>query len=325
MLNHLTRDLPTRLDLVAPFAVCALLVSPRMTSAAQPGPPTGNTGAEAPATSGATELSGQGKFATGDETPKPDEESSDATDLTLSAGGILSSGNARSAAVTGSVDFRLRRQIHQFSTSAAGNYAAAAVDDTAAEDNGFDQTVGNVQGRVRYDVFFHPRWSTFVMATVRTDTFQGLDLRLNVDPGLSFYAINKPKHRMWFEAGYDFQYDVRTDAAIHPLDASGDPELDEAGNATVLDKTASNHAVRLFAGYSNELNERVTFRTGVEYMQSFLDGKMFRVNWDNAFTTQIAGSFSLSATLTFRYDHAPLPGIETLDTVSALSVVYQLP
>ncbi|TPV94712.1 MAG: DUF481 domain-containing protein [Myxococcales bacterium FL481] len=302
------------------FALLAGLRSSVALGAPAPLPdPSGTGGAQAPASSGSTELDGQGKFAT---TNAPEStESEDTTELTLSAGGILSTGNARSAAVTGAADFRLRRSIHQFSATAAGNYGSAAVD----ADSDMEQTVGNVQGRARYDIYFHRQWSAFGMATARHDPFQGLDLRLNLDPGVAFYALHQPNHRLWFEAGYDFQFDVRTDDAIIERDDNGDPVLDEDGDEILLDKTAVNHAARLFAGYSNRLDERVTFSTGVEYLQSVLEGDRFRLNWDNALTTQLSGNFSLAATFTLRYDNAPLPDIDKLDTVSSLSLVFKLP
>ena len=48
---------------------------------------------------------------------------------------------------------------------------------------------------------------------MRRDRFEGLDLRLDLDPGLAYYFINTKKHRLQGEAGYDFQYDIRRDAS----------------------------------------------------------------------------------------------------------------
>src|SRR5690606_38390958 len=106
-----------------------------------------------------------------------------------------------------------------------------------------EPNVANVQGRVRYDAFFHRHISAFLMTTARYDRFQGLDLRLNVDPGFAFYILPKPKHRLWAEVGYDFQYDLRRSDSIIQRDEFGIPVLDENNNTIrIADKYFINHA-----------------------------------------------------------------------------------
>jgi putative salt-induced outer membrane protein len=282
--------------------------------AAQPEPlpeePGGTVGADDPASTGSTELEGAGKF--GEATVV--EEETDATELLAAAGGILNTGNSRSLAATAAATFRVRRDIHQFGAAFAGNYAQAAFDN----DSPIRATVGNVQGRVRYDIFFAKRWSVFTMVTARHDPFQGLALRLNVDPGVAFYAIQKKPHRLWFEVGYDYQYDYRTDEARVVVDDEGTP----TGEILAVDRHT--HAARLFGGYSNHLSEAVTFDTGLEYLQSFLLGRRWRINWDIALTAAIAQRFALATTFVMRVDNDPLPRIKKIDTVTALSLVVTI-
>jgi hypothetical protein len=262
-----------------------------------------------PATSGTTEIEGQGKFAAAAEVAA--RESTDATELELAAGGVLSGGNAFAAAATGQGRFRLRRGIHQGAAQAAGNFGRADI--TLVDDTGValgverQTTVSNVQGMLRYDAFFAERWSAFAMTTLRRDRFQGLDLRLNVDPGIAFHVLTEAKHRLWVEGGYDFQYDVRRDEDI----------VDDAG-MRIAEKTLVNHAARLFVGYNNSLSDRITIDTGLEYLQSFLVARRFRVNWVNALGIQLAGRVGLAVTFTLRYEHQPLPAIQPLDTITAI-------
>jgi putative salt-induced outer membrane protein YdiY len=216
----------------------------------------------------------------------------------------------------------LRRTIHQVSAAVAGNYGATG----AIDSDRYDTTVGNVQGLARYDVFFAKRWTAFTQVTARHDSFQGLDSRLNVDPGFAFYALNQPKHRMWFEAGYDFQYDVRADKALILRDVDGNPVLDVNGDTQrdpALDKVFLNHAARLYAGYSNKLSERISFDTGFEYLQSVIDPKVFRMVYLAGLNTQIVENFSLAVTFALRYENTPLPTIRRLDTITALSLAYR--
>lgn len=274
--------------------------------------PAGTVGGGDPVTKGSTDLDGVGAF--GASAERDGEAAKDATVLQLSAGAILNTGNARALAATGATKFRLRRKVHEFGAGLAGNYAQAAADN----DSPVERTVGNVQGRVRYDYFFAKRWSVFLMATGRHDPFQGLDARINVDPGVAFYAIDEKKHRLWFETGYDFQFDVRTD------DARIIRDDDEMPTGVVLAPTRINHAARLFAGYSNHLSEAVTFDTGVEYLQSFLAVRRWRVNWEAGVTASLGKRFALATSFTMRVDNDALPDVKKIDTVTAISLVVSL-
>lgn len=278
------------------------------------------------ASSGKTELATGDKFTTAKEVAADNDEAdlhaNDATEFDIALGGIFSTGNSRTLAATGVSNFRLRRTIHQFGASLAGNYGATGVPDT----DRYETTVGNVQGLARYDVFFARDWTAFLQVTGRHDTFQGLVYRMNVDPGFAYYAINKPNHRLWFEAGYDFQYDLRTDEARTLLDADGNPVLDMDGDTQIdpsIDKYQLNHAVRLFAGYSNKLSDKVSFDTGLEYLQSVLLARRFRLNYIAAINTQLVERFSLAVTFALRYENDPLPDVRQLDTITSLSLVYR--
>lgn len=270
-----------------------------------------------PASTGSTELGGSGQFAAA----AAKAEETDITSLNLSAGGIFNTGNARSLAVTGLGKFIIRRKIHQFTAAAAGNYGRAALGvrdnpDTLDVDEGrIADTVSNMQGQLRYDVFFHPRFSAFLMSTARYDKFQGLDLRLNIDPGIAMYALAEPDHKLWFEVGYDFQFDLRSELGRDNA---------EAINGDRPDRTLINHAARLFAGYTNNLSKHVTFDTGFEYLQSVQVGRRFRLNWVNALNVSLTDRFTMGTTFTLRYENQPLDGVVKLDTITSLLIGVRL-
>ncbi|MCA9711726.1 MAG: DUF481 domain-containing protein, partial [Myxococcales bacterium] len=208
---------------------------------------------------------------------------------------------------------------HQFFATFLGNYGRAAAALGAASVD----TIGNLQGRVRYDLFLAKRWSVFGMVTARHDPFQRLDLRLNVDPGVAFYVINRKKEQLRVEAGYDFQFDVRDPDSAVELEMDGSPVYDAQGNFIPLPRTRITHAARLFGGYSNRVSEAVSFATGLEYLQSLLQSQRWRLNWDTSFTTLLVSKLSLSATFTLRMDNDPLPGVKHLDTITSLNLVYR--
>lgn len=259
------------------------------------------------ASSGTTDVA-KGGF---EKTTKP-ADSKEATELKVSAGGIMATGNSRSLALTGASALRLRRAENQYSADLAGNYGRSA----AAPADPMRTTVENIQGRIRYDRFLSPQWSLFVAESARKDRFEGLALRMNFDPGVAYYVFDVEKHRLWAELGYDFQYDIRDEAAIQAALAATPP--------STISKTQARHSVRTFVGYENDLNEAVRFHTGLEYLQAIVDTTNWRLNWDMGLTSSISTNFSLAATFSLRYDHNPLPGVQHTDTTTAMSLVYTL-
>jgi putative salt-induced outer membrane protein len=298
------------------FAACfalvlALVAAARGASADETALPQGTVNQDA-ASSGSTDLTGGDKFQTA--APKPDDKATkDATELQLLGGGLLATGNARTLAATASGQFRLRRDANQFSAAAAVNYGRAPSnpDDPSS---GTKVSVENYQGKARYDRFLGAELAAFLSATARRDRFQGLDLRLNVDPGVAYYFLDTANHQFWGELGYDLQFDVRRQDALDVAAAQGTP----------LDKTATRHSGRVFAGYANAINEAVAFKAGVEYIQSVTEAKSYRVNGDASLTSKIGGKFSLATTFSLKYDNNPLPKVRPTDTTTSVSLVYQL-
>ena len=303
-------------------ALCGALALPQTGRAAAPpaAPPTpdGTVGAQAAASTGTTELEGTGKFGTAATVDPTTAE--DATEFEISAGGLLSTGNARMGSVTGASRLRLRRKKSQFSAAFAGNYGRAATADAPV----LTTTVGNLQGRLRYDHFLHPRVSLFAMLTARHDQFQGLQARVNADLGAAFYLLTDAKNRLWTEVGYDFQFDRYLLDATYARDDMGAVIVDDMGDPTfAIDRQRYNHAVRLFGGYANNINDKVTFATGVEYLQSVQFGRRWRVNWDTALTANLFNNLAVALTFTARVDNDPAPGIRKVDTITAASLIYR--
>lgn len=258
------------------------------------------------ATSGSTDVATSG-FEKGG---KPAAESKDATELEISAGGLASAGNSRSMAATTAGKFRLRRGSDQVGAAVAANYAESAVN----KGQGLRTTVENFQGKLRYDRFLAGSLAVFGAVSARHDRFQGLDLRLNLDPGFEYYFIDEGKQQLWLEAGYDFQHDVRRDDAIAAADAEG----------IRLGKTNDRHSVRAYVGYSSTLSDSVTVASGLEYLQGLSPTKNYRMNWDGSVNSSVGKGFSIATAVSVRYDHNPIPTVEKTDVVTSISLVYHL-
>ena len=299
-------------------ALCVALTLPQISTAAPaPADPGGTVGAQKAATTGTTGLDNAGKFATAAAVDPAAPQ--DATEFEISTGGLLSTGNARMGSVTGASRLRIKRKKHQFSAMFAGNYGRAAVAGAP-----ITTTVGNIQGRLRYDYFLHERVSLFAMATARHDKFQGLQARVNADVGVAFYLLAAAQNRLWTEVGYDFQFDRFLLEATYLKDAMGNVVLDTMGDPTIaIARQRYNHAVRLFGGYANNINDKVTFATGVEYLQSVQYAQRWRINWDTSITATLVNRLAIALTFTARLDNDPAPGIKKVDTITAASLIYR--
>ena len=266
----------------------------------------------APVTKGTTDIAKGGFVAS---TRPADEDPREATELSVSLGGLFTAGNSRTVALTSAAKLRLRRDEHQFGSAASLNFARAGKRGTPTE-----TTVENVQGLVRYDYFLRNDVSLFLQSTVRRDRFQGLNLRLNVDPGVAYYFIDTRKHKLQTEAGYDLQYDIRRDDALQPPLAADAP----AGSPLpdMLEKHRTLHNARIFVGYENKLRKEVSLVMSGEYLQNFADSEVFRLVGDVGLKSNVADRLALATTYTIRYENTPLPNVEKADSIASVTLVY---
>ncbi len=274
----------------------------------------GGTAPQKAATSGTTDVVKGGAFATA-AAPAADDKNT-VNDVSISAGGLFASGNARSVAATAASKGRFRRDDQQFSYGLAANYARAGKVGEAVS-----PTVENVQGLLRYDYYFAEGWSAFLQTSGRRDRFQGLAFRWNVDPGVAHYFIDEKTHRLWAELGYDFQLDARTQDAQDGIKpgSGGPPDPTKAVEASKV-----SHSVRSFVGYENKLNATVSFVTSLEYLQSVQHAEAARLNFDIGIKAQVVNHLSVATTYTMRFDNAPLPGVLDSDSIAAVNLVYTL-
>lgn len=274
-------------------------------------PPTGTGKPPADATALVTQQSE-------DKAPDLSGPATNHTNATISAGGQSATGNAQLLAATANGTFDLRRGMNGFGASLLGNYAEGAPPGQAVQ-----RTTQNVQGRLRYELFFVDNGSGFLLLTGRNDYFQGVDFRLNIDPGVKYLFENAADSQLWAEAGYDFQYQIDNDDARVLKDSAGKP-VALAGVPVIDDvpKTWIDHSVRLFVGFKHAFTKEVTLATGLEYLQSVVDSTRYRANFDGLVAAKLAAGFSLGFGFTARYDHDPLPGKVDTDTATTLSLIY---
>jgi putative salt-induced outer membrane protein len=237
------------------------------------------------------------------------ERKLDGTTASVSAGGMLTSGNSRNLALSANGNVETRFHDNGIGASLLGNYGRGAPPGESVR-----VTTENLQGRIRYDRYVMEPLAVFLLNTGRHDRFQGLDFRYNLDPGVKYLVLPEATNLLWAELGYDLQYDIRRDADRIVTDASG--------NLVQLDKTMTDHSSRLFVGYKRGFNKEVTLAAGVEYLQSFVDLDRARLNVDALVAAKLVGGLTFGFGFSARYDNLPLSGKSKLDTASTLSLVY---
>jgi hypothetical protein len=236
------------------------------------------------------------------------------TTIALSAGGQEVTGNSRLLAVSGNAVYTRRWDHDAFGASIIGNYGQGAPPGSAIV-----ETAENVQGRLRYDRYVLKHMSLFLIATGRHDRFQGLDFRLNIDPGVKYLFLDEKTTSLWGELGYDLQYDIRRDDALGVEDAMGNPVINPAtGLQEELPKTATDHSGRLFVGFRHAFNEAVVLSWGMEYLQSLLAS----TEHDSRFAAKVGKGLSVGFGISARYDAHPLPGKVDMDTSTTVSLIY---
>lgn len=302
-------DAATRFFIRSSFgSLVAIVIAIGTTSLARADDVAKGTTEEKKATEGATDVTGEG-FAKG----AKDEDAKDATEVQVSAGGLSAAGNSKLLAVTASEKFRLRREENQLTVVSAFNYGR-----TGSPTGEAKTTVDNLQGKLRYDRFLAPHVSAFLGVQGRRDRFQGLDLRLQIDPGVAYYFVDEKEEQVWVEVGYDYLHDIRRDDAI--VDATGAPLLDASG--APLEKTKTVHSGRVFFGLDEEISEGVSIIADIEYLAALTDTTFWKLNGDAMVTSKLGKHFALATAFSFRYDHAPLPGKERLDEITSVNFVW---
>ena len=282
----------------------ALLLAPTLATAQQDLPRSAQD--QAKVSTGATDVTSD-KAQTADRSA----EAKDATELSIAAGGLQAGGNAELLALTTASKFRLRRDNNQFKSALAGNYARSA----PAGSSDSEVTVQNLQGLARYDLFLGNA-ALFSSVQLRTDRFQGLDVRVQYDPGVAYYFVNEKTQQFWVELGYDLLHDVRREQARLVLDKDKKP------TGEIADRTRTLHSGRVFVGYEHALTPTPKLTAGLEFMQGLSDTEIRRLNGDASLTTKLYQALSFSFSFSARYESKPVPGKETLDTTSAASLVY---
>ncbi len=259
-------------------------------------------------------------------TAAPPEEDADDEVFTIQLGGTLNYGNTRAVQVAGATHFMIHRDVHQFTLDVQATIGLAALRDANTRVWGdFADNARNILGRMRYDFFLDADDALFASVGGRHDTFAGLDFRFQGQAGYMrnlFREGEGNSHRLWGEVGFDVTVD---DRAPNPLlNPAADPAT--CGMAMMPSCTLPNiedqYSVRLYVGYDNHMNDTWTFLTGLEALFDVIHGDNVRLNSISEFRVRIADNLQSGLRFTLLFDNVPVPGNDSIDTTTVLTLVY---
>jgi len=228
----------------------------------------------------------------------------DSTDLKFQAGAQLQSGNTQSYAINGGMLCDVVRNRHAFHLDGIGAWGASAPPDGG----NVQRTARNVNTSARYDYYLTGMDALFVGIRTRWDTFAGLYSRLQNQIGYLRNFVKNDHHRFWGEVGWDLTWDE-----YFTVDAM---------TMTRTNGSAIVNAARAFVGLESQFNEHVKLKSGAEALFNVEDGQDVRVNALVGLTTAFSDKFKLEILFTVLFDNVPVPGNQTTDTTTLISLIY---
>jgi len=223
-----------------------------------------------------------------------------------SAGLILTTGNSRALAVSGSAHVSRRDGDDKLTFDGAGAFARSevllAIDSNGNGTIGPDEitrdtqtTTRNWNFKLRYDRYFAGPNSAFLSGRIGADEPAGKQLYGGGQIGYSRELYKDDVHEIVAEIGYDFTYESY---------------VGKTDNLAI-------HSARLYAGYNAKLSPDTSFLADAEALfnlngesSSTGDISTFedtRLNLKVALTTKLVQHIDFRFSFTARYDNAPAP------------------
>lgn len=145
---------------------------------------------------------------------------------------------------------------------------------------------------VRPDYQLSPRWKGYVLGSWDRNTFIGISQRFQEGVGVSFAAVQGPKHSLSLDAGFSFF------------------QQDFTNGVSSSFPTARGQAV-----YKYAFTSKAYLQNMFVYLPNLEDGNDYRINNELALVAPVAGPIALKASYLLQYQNAPQPGFGTTDNL----------
>jgi len=136
------------------------------------------------------------------------------------------------------------------------------------------------------------RWSGFVLGTWDRNTFLGIEQRFQQGLGLTFAALDGPKHHLALAGGFSLFQQTFTGGVNSSFPAA-------RGQVT----------------YKYAFTPKAYIQNIFVYLPNLEDANDYRMNNELALVAPVAGPLALKASYTLQYQNVPQPGFGTTDNL----------
>lgn len=220
--------------------------------------------------------------------PKEEKRFSNETNFAL----VDTTGNTEALTVAGKNEMK-----YKFTDKWSGSWVVGALYGKSDGDKNAERYFTDL----RADYSISERWYAYGLGTWFRDKFAGFDQRLSIGPGIGYKFLIGPKHFLLAETGLNYAYEDYTDS--------------DEDNADFLEG-------RLFGKYEWAFTEKTKFSQALEYLQSFKDSSMRKLNSETALVTAITDILALKISYSIFYNNDPRPSdLDDTDTILATTLV----
>jgi len=224
------------------------------------------------------------------EETKPKEEKRFSNEANFAL--VNTTGNTEALTVAGKNEMK-----YKFTDKWSGSWVVGALYGKSDGDKNAERYFTDL----RADYSINERWYAYGLGTWFRDKFAGFDQRLSIGPGVGYKFLIGPKHFLLAETGLNYAYEDYTDS--------------DENNADFLEG-------RLFGKYEWAFTEKTKFSQALEYLQSFKDSSMRKLNSETALVTAITDIMALKISYSILYNNDPRPSdLDDTDTILATSLV----
>lgn len=151
-----------------------------------------------------------------------------------------------------------------------------------------------------YERAFNDKLSLYAAELIEAHRYAGYRRRYNSDAGLKWTYYKTEQTNAFFEGGYRYTVEEKTDRSIeYDHDSKG----------------------RLYTSIEHKFKDYLTGSFWMEYLPNFTDGNDYLVNFSPALLVRLSKIFSIKMAYLWNYDNEPAPGNRRHDYTYTMGLI----
>jgi putative salt-induced outer membrane protein len=230
----------------------------------------------------------QCSYAAEEKKPKEEKRFSNETNFAL----VNTTGNSDTLTVAGKNEMK-----YKFTDKWTGSWVAGGL----YAENSNHKTAERYFTDLRADYSITERWYAYGLGTWLRDKFAGFDNRVGVGPGVGYKFLTGPKQFLLGETGLNYVVE----------------DYEDKGESTERFIEG-----RLFGKYEYAFTDKIKASQSLEYLQSFKDSSLWKLNSVTALVTALTDTLALKVSYSVFYNNDPRPSdLDDTDTFLATALV----